>query len=207
MTNQNKRERLVDSAAVLFHHRGMTATSLADIAKHADIPIGNVYYYFKTKEELALAALTRRREQFSAIYAGLQENLADPRQRLIEVTRYYETLRDEYTKHGCPIGKMIESAENDGDNVTQTAAHTLADFVSWAEQQFRQLGHSENARSYAVSLMAGIQGAIIMAKSFGKPEIISDELARLAAWLESLPNRRIPMGKAGMRATAEAGAA
>ena len=204
MTNQNKRERLVDSAAVLFHHRGMTATSLADIAKHADIPIGNVYYYFKTKEELALAALTRQREQFTAIYAGLQENLDDPRQRLIEMTRYYETLREEYTKHGCPIGKMIEGSDSDGDSVTQTAAHTLADFVGWAEQQFRQLGHSDNARSYAVSLMAGIQGAIIMAKSFGKSQIISDELARLAAWLESLPNRRIPLGKAGMRTSSDA---
>ena len=208
MNNQNKRERLIDSAAILFHHRGMNATSLADIAKHADIPIGNVYYYFKTKEELALAALTRRKEQFTAIYKSLQDNLGDPRQRLIELTRYYDTLREEYTKHGCPIGKMIEGAEAEADNVTQAAAQTLADFVDWSEQQFRQLGHTEQARNYAISLVSGIQGAVTVAKAYGKSSIISDELARLAAWLESLPNRRIPLGKAGMRASAEtAGAA
>ena len=207
MTNQNKRERLVDSAAVLVHHRGMTATSLADIAKHADIPIGNVYYYFKTKEELALAALARRREQLADIYTGLQDNLSDPRQRLIELARYYDTLREEYTKHGCPIGKMIETTDADGDSVSQMASQALTDFVTWAEQQFRQLGHTDAARSYAISLMAGIQGAIIMAKAFAKPDIISEELARLAVWLESMPNRRIPLGKAGMRAAAEESAA
>src|ERR1700709_535035 len=119
MNNQNKRERLVDSAAILFHHNGMNATSLADIAKHADIPIGNVYYYFKTKEELAMAALSRRREQFSIAYAMLQETLADPRQRLIEAVRHFESVRDEYTKYGCPIGKMVENAESDNDSVTQ----------------------------------------------------------------------------------------
>src|ERR1700761_5835312 len=103
MTNQNKRDRLVDSAAILFHTNGLTATSLADIAKHADIPIGNVYYYFKTKEELAVAAVSKRKEQFSAAYALLEESIADPRQRLIESINYFEKVRNEYTKSGCPI--------------------------------------------------------------------------------------------------------
>jgi AcrR family transcriptional regulator len=200
MSNQNKRERLVDSAATLFHRHGMSATSLADIAKHADIPIGNVYYYFKTKEELALAALACRREQFTKLYDTLQENLADPRQRLIEISRHYESLREEYAKYGCPIGTMIETAEAEGESVMQAAAHVFEDFVQWAQEQFRQLGHSDNARRYAISLMAAIQGASIMAKSFKNPEIISDEVARVVVWLESLPNRKIPMGKAGMRA-------
>src|SRR5271154_2332888 len=107
MINQNKRDRLIDSAARLFHRIGLTATSLAHIAKDAEIPIGNVYYYFKTKEELALAAIAKRKEQFSASYAQLEENIADPRQRLIEAVSYFEKVRDEYAKYGCPVGKII----------------------------------------------------------------------------------------------------
>ena len=204
MSNINKRERLVDSAATLFHRHGMTATSLADIAKHAEIPIGNVYYYFKTKEELALAALTRRREQFVSVYQGLQENVEDPRQRLIEITRYYDASRSEFAQYGCPIGKMIESVEGDGDSVTQVAAQIFGDFVDWAQEQFKQLGHADVAPVYATSLMAGVEGAIVLAKAFKNPQIISDEMARLATWLETLPNKRIPLGKAGMRAASDA---
>src|SRR5689334_8045686 len=111
MNAQNKRERQIDSAASLFHKNGMHVTSLADIAKDADIPIGNVYYYFKTKEELALASTEKRREQFKAGFALLDEAIDDPRQRLIEATRYYEKVGDEYARYGCPIGKIIEDLD------------------------------------------------------------------------------------------------
>jgi len=199
MINQNKRDRLVDSAATLFHHNGLTATSLADIAKHADIPIGNVYYYFKTKEELALAAVSRRKEQFTAAYALLEESIDDPRRRLIEAVQYFDKVRDEYTHYGCPVGKLIEDADVEKDAVVQTAAQVLADFVDWAERQFRNLGHGVDARKYATSLMAGVQGAAVMAKAFRDPQVISNEVSRLTIWLETLPNRKIQLGKVGVK--------
>ena len=195
MTNQNKRERLVDSAATLFHTNGLTATSLADIAKHADIPIGNVYYYFKTKEELAVAAVNKRKEQFSAAYALLEENVADPRQRLIEALQYFDKVRDEYMKYGCPIGKIIVDADVEKDHVVQTAAQVLIEFSQWAQRQFTSLGHNEDAARYGTSLVAGIQGAAIMAKATRNASVISDEIARLVQWVETLPNRKIQLGK------------
>jgi TetR/AcrR family transcriptional regulator, transcriptional repressor for nem operon len=199
MTSQNKRDRLIESAAILFHHNGTTATSLADIAKHADIPIGNVYYYFKTKEELALAAINKRKDQFTAAYQILDENIADPRQRIIEAVKYFDKVNEEYTAYGCPIGKIIEDADTQKDAVAQTAAQVLKDFVAWTEQQFRHLGHGDDAHIYATTLMAGIQGATIMAKAFRDPKVISREMARLVLWVESLPNKRIHLGKLGMR--------
>ncbi|MBY0407877.1 MAG: TetR/AcrR family transcriptional regulator [Rickettsiales bacterium] len=207
MINVSKRDRLIDSAAILFHHNGLTSTSLADIAKHADIPIGNVYYYFKTKEELALAAVSKRKEQFSAAYALLEEHIPDPRQRLIEAIYYFEKVRDEYTRFGCPIGKIISDAGSEKDNVVQTAGEVLEDFVAWAERQFRQLGHGADAKRYAVSLMAGVQGATVMAKAMRKADIISDEIARLVGWIENLPNRKIQLGKVAAKSGDAANAA
>jgi len=195
MNNQNKRERLIDSAATLFHHNGMNITSLADIAKHADIPIGNVYYYFKTKEELALAAVAKRKEQFTAAYKLLDEGFDDPRQRLTEALGYFDKVREEYSKYGCPVGRIIEDARVEKDVVAKTAAQIFIDFVDWAERQFKKLGHTDMARSYAISLMSGIQGATVMAKALSSPQVISDEIKRLGTWIETLPNRRIQIGK------------
>jgi len=199
MTILNKRDRLIESAALLFHHNGLNATSLADIAKHADIPIGNVYYYFKTKEELALEAVAKRKEQFSAGYALLEENIDDPRQRLIEAVCYFEKVRDEYTKYGCPVGKIIIDADVEKDHVVQMAAQIFAEFVAWAERQFRQLGHSNDARRFATSIMSGVQGATIMAKASRNPDVISSELQRLVTWIETLPNRKIQLGKVALK--------
>ncbi len=203
MNNQNKRDRLIDSAAELFHRFGLSTTSLADIAKHADIPIGNVYYYFKTKDELAIAAIDKRRKQFSAAFETLNETFQNPRQRLTEMLGYYDRVREEYTRHGCPIGRIIEDADTEKDTVAHAAAEVFEDFVKWAAKQFIDLGHAnDTARSYAITLLAGIQGAAIMAKAFSKPQIMTDELARLTAWLESLPNKRISLGKTAIRAEA-----
>jgi AcrR family transcriptional regulator len=195
MTTQNKKERLIDSAATLFHKNGLMATSLADIAKHADIPIGNVYYYFKTKDDLALAAMHKRREQFAAAYSMLSDNIDDPRERLIEAVNYYAKVRNDYTKFGCPIGKLINDTDPEKDPIAQATAQIFADFVAWAGEQFRQLGHGADAQKMAVSLMAGIQGATIMAKSFLQPQILADETLRLIEWLESIPNKKIMLGK------------
>lgn len=199
MITNSKRDRLIDSAAILFHQQGITSTSLADIAKHADIPIGNVYYYFKTKDELAIAALSKRREQFSAAYRMIEEHVPDPRQRLIEAIYYFEKVRDEYTKFGCPIGKIISDATPDQKVVAELAANIFDEFVNWSETQFRSLGHSSTSRQYAISIMASIQGATIMAKSMKDAGIISDEIARLVGWLETLPNKKIQLGKVGAK--------
>ncbi|WP_343869414.1 alpha/beta hydrolase, partial [Dactylosporangium roseum] len=53
--SSSKRDRLVRAACSLFHQRGVGHTSLADIAKTADVQIGNVYYYFKTKDDIIRA--------------------------------------------------------------------------------------------------------------------------------------------------------
>ena len=44
----------------LAYRDGFRESSLADIAKAAHVPVGNVYYYFKTKEELGEAVVERR---------------------------------------------------------------------------------------------------------------------------------------------------
>src|SRR5258706_13825423 len=62
----DKRTRLIETATKLAYGRGFRETSLADIADAARVPVGNVYYYFKTKEELAEAVGERLLEGFRA---------------------------------------------------------------------------------------------------------------------------------------------
>src|SRR5258708_4700142 len=71
-THIDKRSRLVSAAVSLAYQNGFGATSLADIAREAEVPLGNVYYYFKTKDdigdaivELRLAQLSRPRQRLN----------------------------------------------------------------------------------------------------------------------------------------------
>src|SRR6266436_5370557 len=78
----DKRTRLIETATKLAYGRGFRDTSLADIAEAARVPVGNVYYYFKTKEELAEAVVERRRGEFRAAREGW-DRLSSPKERLL----------------------------------------------------------------------------------------------------------------------------
>ncbi len=77
----DKRTRLIETATKLAYGRGFRETSLADIAEAARVPVGNVYYYFKTKEELAEAVVERRLEEFRASREEM-DRLSSPKERL-----------------------------------------------------------------------------------------------------------------------------
>ena len=55
-----KRERLVGAARQMLYEHGVEKTTLADIAAAAGVPLGNVYYYFRTKDALVSAVLDAR---------------------------------------------------------------------------------------------------------------------------------------------------
>ena len=77
----DKRIRLIEAAKVLIHQQGFNLTTLADIAQEADVPLGNVYYYFKTKEAIGEAVIEKRAAEYSDMLSRLDE-IQDPALRL-----------------------------------------------------------------------------------------------------------------------------
>jgi len=76
------RERLLDSALILFLERGFAATRVEDIAQRAGVSKGCVYLYFRTKDEIfqavvdeAIVARIARAEQFAADFSGSASEL------------------------------------------------------------------------------------------------------------------------------------
>ena len=55
----DKRIRLIEAAMILIHQQSFNLTTLADIAHKADVPLGNVYYYFKKKEDIGEAVIEK----------------------------------------------------------------------------------------------------------------------------------------------------
>jgi len=66
---RDKRTRLIETATKLAYGRGFRETSLADIAEAARVPVGNVYYYFKTKKNSPKSVVERRLDEFRAARA------------------------------------------------------------------------------------------------------------------------------------------
>src|ERR1044071_2725421 len=71
--NTNKRTRLIQAARTLAYRHGFREASLADIARQAQVPLGNVYYYFKTKEEIGEAIVEERLADMKSLQRKLEE--------------------------------------------------------------------------------------------------------------------------------------
>ena len=93
------------SASQLLHSRGADGPTLAEIAHAADVPPGNVYYYFKTRDDLVRAVIAARAEEIRALLASI-EGRSTPRLRLKAMTRSWTDMADLVVAFGCPIGTL-----------------------------------------------------------------------------------------------------
>lgn len=60
MNELSTRNKLLDSAEMLFAEKGIDATSLRKITAHADVNLASVNYHFRSKEELVWSVYERR---------------------------------------------------------------------------------------------------------------------------------------------------
>ena len=181
-----KRDRLVESATALFHEQGVQRTTLAEVAERAEVPLGNVYYYFKTKDELLGAVLDGYLEQAAALIASFERSRT-PQARLKALVRNWVDMRDAVVRHGCPMGTLCAELDKSEGGLDRQAAEVMARIIDWSEDQFRQLGRPDAAaRELALALFAGIQGAALLANTFRDPTILSRQSRHLERWIDSL---------------------
>jgi TetR/AcrR family transcriptional regulator, transcriptional repressor for nem operon len=182
-TRPGKRERLVESARALIHEQGVHRTTLAEVAERGDVPLGNVYYYFKSKEELVRAVLEGYQEQAGALIEAFERHRS-PQARLKALVRNWADMRDEIVRHGCPMGTLCAELDKLGGGADRDAAAVMARLIDWAEGQFRQLGRRD-ARDLAVALFASVQGAALLSNTFRDPAILSRQGRHLERWIDS----------------------
>ncbi|MGW3489967.1 TetR/AcrR family transcriptional regulator [Streptomyces sp. NPDC001054] len=181
----DKRRRLTTEAARLLHERGVERTRLADVAQAADVPLGNVYYYFKTKDELVLAALSEHSAHLDELTCRLDQ-LPDPRDRLKALVEAWVDQREVAARHGCPTGTLAVELDKRADGTLDAeAGAVMRRLLEWAGQQFRALG-LPGPDDLALTLVAAYQGMSLLANALRDPDIMARQGAGLLRWLDSL---------------------
>ena len=180
-----KRRRLTAAAARVLHEQGVERTTIADIAAAAEVPVGNVYYYFKTKDELVQAALTEHTNHLAELTTRLDQ-LPDPLHRLMGLITTWIDQRDVAARFGCPTGTLAVELDKRADGALDVeAARVIRQLLDWVEEQFRQLGQPDPA-DLAITLLAGYQGMSLLANALRDPDIMTREGGRLTRWLDTL---------------------
>ena len=83
---QEKRERILDAAALLINRHGVRGMTFVDVAQLVDLNTTSITYYFKRKELLAAAVMERSLQRIEALVEEASQG-KDPRERIARYIR------------------------------------------------------------------------------------------------------------------------
>lgn len=101
MAGPTIRERIVEAGRKLFARQGFHATGMRQIAKMAQVSIGSLYHYFRSKDELFLAVVRRT----------FEEKLHQARELLRQGLPAPEILRRILAAHFAHLAEDPDSAQ------------------------------------------------------------------------------------------------
>ncbi len=188
------RTKLLDAAMTVIRAQGYAATTVDDICQAAGVTKGSFFHYFKSKEELAVAAA----EHFAAMADRLftqapYQEASDPRERLLGYLDFRrEIIRGELPQFTCLLGTMVQETydthpairEACGTYISAHAAQVARD-IEAARQRYTPEA-SWSAESLGLFTQAVIQGAFILAKAKQNPDVAVECLSHLRQYTESL---------------------
>lgn len=161
-----RRQHLLDTAVRLFYAEGFHATGIDKILKESGVAKMTMYKYFKTKDDLILAAVDRIFSLWSTWFvATVEQRAAAPAQRLLAI---FDTLEDWFAGkgpgncfHGCPLINVAAEYHEPHHPVHAAAAkHKLA--VRSQILRWTTAAGASNPELLAAQLALLAEGAIVL---------------------------------------------
>lgn len=180
----DKRSRLVAAADKLFHEQGINTTTLANIAQLADVPLGNVYYYFKSKDSIVLAVIEFRRRILQQQFEELNM-LPDAMGRLQALVRQGLGSAEETISFGDALGSLCQELGRQGGVIAEAAADLMKDIMGWCKKQFDAIGKSDRSESLAINLVSCLQGRSLLTLTLKDKKYLENQTEFLIKWLEA----------------------
>ncbi|MGW5776460.1 TetR/AcrR family transcriptional regulator [Streptomyces sp. NPDC003863] len=162
------RERIVAGAADMISRRGLSATSIREMAKHAKAPLGSTYHYFpEGKQQLATEAVRYTGEW---VARSLRKELeAGPAAGLGAFLGLWRKIVVDSDFHaGCPVlAVAIEEPQDDEIPPALTAAAEV--FEQWeallADSLRAHGAEAEQAAQLATLIVAAVEGTVAMCRA------------------------------------------
>jgi TetR/AcrR family transcriptional repressor of nem operon len=180
-----KRERLIAAAITLFHEQGVERTTLAEIAEAAEVPPGNVYYYFKAKDDVVAAVIAAHAERMHATLAAIETANRSPKTRLKALMRMLASQSEVVARHGCPLGSLCSELDKRLPEGAIPSAPLMQIPIEWAAEQFRSLGRRD-ATDLAIDLMAAYEGGALLANTLRDAKLLAGIGRRVEHWIDAL---------------------
>jgi AcrR family transcriptional regulator len=175
------REALVSAAARLFWQSGFHGASLADIAKVAQVPAGNLYYYSKTKADVALAVATGFVADTQDMLDEVAASSSDPRKRLSLLALRLAASQRARLTHGCPVAAAVREFRQNAPAASAKAGEVFTLIAGFVSAESGRTGlRPALALAAGRSAVAEWQGGIVLGHALADAAVIAESARRLS---------------------------
>jgi len=167
-----------------MHEKGYTAVGVGEVCSRAGVNKGSFYYFFPSKQELALAVIDEFGAASGDQLSRVLETDAPPLERLERFfEESYEAHRDSREACGkllgCPIGNLaLEMGSQDAvlrDRLRAVLDGQIDRFAAVLQQAIERGDvPPQDARGTAASLLALVEGTLLLAKASDDVEVLRD---------------------------------
>lgn len=189
------KRKLLDASVTLMRTKGYNATTVDDVCASAGVTKGAFFYYFKSKEDLAKAALARFYDRRLVDFQNAPfRKLADPLDRVfgrLDFGIEYIGGPEQLTK-GCLIGMFAQELSFTNPELRAAAFEALRRSVADVEKDLAtaKIVHPPqvdfNPRQVAQLYVSMYQGALMMAKASESNRVLVDNIEQFRQYLNFL---------------------
>jgi AcrR family transcriptional regulator len=163
----SKREELIESAVQVFGQHGFQGTSLDDLLEASGLSRMTLYNHFKSKDELIVAVLRRRDEEFrNNLMKRVERASDDPINQIRAIFDEVGSFMSQDEFHGCMfINAAAEYYDPDGPMRRASADHKIA-IIQYIEKLCKDAG-LQDSHEVAQRLGLLLDGAMVNAQIIG----------------------------------------
>ena len=182
-----QRQTVVWAAAKLFRRQGYSGTGLRDILAASGAPRGSLYHHFPGgKEEIGAAAVTAAGSLVTETFQELANLSNSPANFLCRYTdllvRWLEASK---FRDGCPITTTLLETTPGSAAITAAGRAVVDDWSGVMEMLLARHGWpAERIAPTATAIIAGLEGALMLARVRGSSQPIRDTAEALCALLD-----------------------
>ncbi|MCV9930290.1 TetR/AcrR family transcriptional regulator [Flavobacterium sp. LS1R49] len=185
---------IIEKTAPIFNIKGYSGTSMSDITDATGLTKGSIYGNFENKDEVAIAAFKYNIKKLQDTFAKAIEKESTYKDKLLVYPRLYsDYFHLRITQGGCPILNTATEAD-DTHPILRKKVERAINFwkeklIGFIEQgiatgEFK--AKSIDPERIALTIIAIIEGAVMISKVTGNLKNLSDIMVSLNDIIEDL---------------------
>ncbi|MFW5995603.1 MAG: TetR/AcrR family transcriptional regulator [Spirochaetia bacterium] len=175
-STRDNRERIIQTAAKLIIERGIASTSLADIARAAEISKGTLFYYYPTKADLIFDITERHMEHMSQkIFRWVEDASSDvPPEKILKLV--FDTITSSQARGQIHV-YLIQEALTNNPHLRQRFGEEYKRWRAIIERGLERLLPSEEDYSTLSWIILGLIDGFLLQSLLGTERLPLDETA------------------------------